>query len=74
MLSSRQNKRVHTREWLELHSSRFTSLSAFTREVLALLQESDYGLELVIRSEERDRLDSELEGLRSVGRLSVTIL
>ena len=62
------------RKWLQIESYRFTTLSAFTREILALLEHSDYGLELVIKASERERLDVELEGVRTLGRVSVTII
>lgn len=60
-------------EWLKLHSSKFTSTAAFVREVLALLEASAYRLELQVRANEVERLDAELEGMRTLGRVKVRI-
>jgi hypothetical protein len=59
------------REWLKLESSRFTSSSAFVREVLAILQATDYRLRLIVKAEELERLTAELEGQRTLGRVKV---
>lgn len=59
------------REEIRLESSRFTNLGAFVREVLALLESSSYRLILVIRPADRERLDNELESVKSLGRVKV---
>lgn len=61
-------------KWLRLESFRFTSLSAFVREVTVLLSDTDYKLSLVIKDSERERLDAEISGFRTLGRLKVTVL
>jgi hypothetical protein len=58
-------------DWLDLESSRFTSSAAFVREVLALLEATDYKLRLIVKPEEVERLDAELEGQRTLGRVKV---
>lgn len=58
-------------EWISLESRRFTSQAAFVREVLCLLQDSDYKLQLVVKQEDIERLNAELEGQRSLGRVRV---
>jgi hypothetical protein len=62
------------REWLKLESTRFTTPAAFVREIFHLLDVTDYGLELLIKAEDRERLDAELEGVRALGRLAVRII
>lgn len=59
------------REWLRLESSRFTTPAAFLREVLALLDATDYRLQLVVKVEEVERLAAELESQRTMGRVKV---
>ena len=66
--------KIGKKEWLRLESRRFTSLAAFVREVSVLLTETDYRLSLVILEADRERLDAELSGLRTLGRLKVTVL
>jgi hypothetical protein len=60
-------------EWLKLESSRFTNSPAFVREALALLDATSYKLHLLIRPDEVERLNAELEGRPTLGRLKVTI-
>lgn len=57
--------------WLELDYWRFTNPAAFVREIRALLESTDYKLELVIRPEDRERLEAEFEGFRALGRIKV---
>lgn len=58
-------------QWLKLESSRFTTSAAFVREVLALLEATNYKLHLIVKPEEVQRLDAELEGQRTLGRVKV---
>lgn len=56
-----------------LESWRFTSLSAFARELTHLLEHSDYYLEAQVRESELERLASELGMIRALGRLVVKV-
>lgn len=59
------------REVLKLESSRFTSLTALTREIEALLADSSYCLEVHVRATELEQLSNEMESWRTLGRLKV---
>lgn len=59
------------REELQLESWRFTSVSALAREIVALLENSDYKLEIIIPQKLREQLDNELESCRTLGRVKV---
>jgi hypothetical protein len=61
------------REELTLESWRFTSTSALAREVVALLEASDYKLVIAVSPSEKEMLDNELEGVRALGRVKVEI-
>lgn len=61
------------RERVVLESWRFTSLSAFGRELNHLIEHSDYYLEAHVKAEEIERLASELGEFRAMGRLSVKV-
>jgi hypothetical protein len=60
-------------DWLILEDMRFTNDGAFLREVLALLQDTDYKLQLVVRERYIERLNAELEGQRTLGRVKVKV-
>lgn len=62
------------RERIRLESNRFTSLSAFGRELTHLLEHSDYYIEAIVSEEEIPRLSCELGTIRAIGRLKVTVL
>jgi len=60
-----------SRELLVLESWRFTSTSALAREILALLENSSYKLEILVRVSEMEQLNNELESARTLGRVKV---
>ena len=59
------------REELRLESARFTTSGAFVREIIALIEFSDYRLILVIPPSLKEQLDNELEGTRCLGRVRI---
>lgn len=61
------------REVLQLESCRFTTISALAREVEALLESSDYKLEIVVGAKDFDELNVELEDRRTMGRVVVRV-
>jgi len=61
------------REQIVLESWRFTSLSAFGRELTHLLEHSDYHLEARVRESELERIAAELGTIRAMGRLTVKV-
>ncbi len=60
-----------SRELLVLESWRFTSTSALAREILALLENSSYKLEILVSVSEMEQLNNELESARTLGRVKV---
>ena len=62
------------RQELILESSRFTNTSAVAREILALLEFSDYKIEVHMTAAELERVSNELENVRSLGRVTVVIV
>jgi UDP-N-acetylmuramate-alanine ligase len=62
------------REQLILQSRRFTSTSALAREVVALLEASDYALLIEVSPSEKEMLDSELESVRAMSRVKVEVI
>lgn len=50
---------------------RFTSENALAREIEALLQNSNYKLEVQIRACKLEKLASELEGRKTMGRVKI---
>ena len=61
------------RETLFLDSWRFTSVSALAREILALLEWSDYKLEIRLNAKEMEQLSNELESCRTLGRVTLKV-
>jgi hypothetical protein len=61
------------RELIVLESWRFTSLSAFARELTHLLEHSDYLMEAHVREIEIERMAAELGAIRAMGRLKVKV-
>jgi hypothetical protein len=61
------------REEIVIESWRFTTLSAFIRELEHLLSFSDYRIEAHVRGEEIERLMLELEAWRGFLRLKVKV-
>jgi hypothetical protein len=59
---------------LRLESWRFTSTSALAREVVALLESSDYKLIIEVTPAERECLSNELESCRTLGRVKVEVV
>lgn len=61
------------REELQLEATRFTSYSALVREILALLESTDYKLAIIIPNVPslKERLDNEMEGVKTLGRVKV---
>jgi hypothetical protein len=59
------------REELQLESWRFTSVSALAREIVHLLEHSDYKLEILITAKELEQLANELESCRTLGRVTL---
>lgn len=59
------------RELLVLESWRFTSTSALAREIIALLENSSYKLEIMAKPDEMERLNNELDGAKTMGRVKV---
>lgn len=59
------------REELQLESKRFTTVSALAREIVALLECSNYKLEIIIPQCIREQLDNELDGVKTLGRVKV---
>jgi hypothetical protein len=59
------------REESQVNASSFTTVSALVREILALLAETDYKLEIIITPNIREQLDNELESVRTLGRVKV---
>ncbi len=62
------------RESLILESWRFTSTSALAREVVALLEASDYKLVIEVSPSEKEMLDNELENVRALGRVRIEVV
>ena len=63
------------RESLILESWRFTSTSALAREVVALLETSDYKLVIEVSPSEKEMLDNELENVvRALARVKVEVV
>lgn len=62
------------RDELILEVSRFTSTSAAAREILALLEHSDYKLIVKATEKEFEELEGELENSRCLGRIKVMVL
>lgn len=62
---------VMPREELQLEARRFTTVSALAREIVALLECSNYKLEIIIPHGIREKLDSELDGVKTLGRVKV---
>jgi hypothetical protein len=60
-------------KYLKLRRSMFTSSSAFVREVLELLAHTKYKLSLEIWPKDVERLEAELEGISTMGRLKVKV-
>lgn len=60
-------------EEIVIESWRFTTLSAFIRELTALLEFSDYRIEAHVRDNELERLRLELEAWRGFLRLKVKV-
>jgi hypothetical protein len=61
------------REKLHLESWRFTRTSAFVREVLQLLEDSDYSLILHVRGADLEEISHELESCRTFGRVKLEV-
>lgn len=58
-------------EILSLESWRFTTVSALTREVEALLECTDYKFVILVRADHFDELASEMENWHLLGRVKV---
>lgn len=61
------------REELKLESWRFTSTSALAREIVALLENSDYKLIVHVSQEQIEQLYNELESCKTLGRVRVEV-
>lgn len=59
------------REEFEIESHRFTTISALSREIEALLESTDDKLIVVIPSKHVEELSVRLDGWRTLGRLKV---
>lgn len=59
------------REEFEIESHRFTTISALSREIEALLESTDDKYILVVTAEQFKELSVRLEGVKTMGRLSV---
>lgn len=57
------------REELQIESSRFTTVSAFAREIEALLESTDAKLFVVVPERHVEELAVRLEGWRTLGRV-----
>lgn len=64
---------MEERELIVLESWRFTSPLAFGRELIHLLEHSDYRLEARVRESELERIAAELGTARAIGRLTVKV-
>ena len=65
--------RSEPRPELQLESWRFTTASACAREVERLIESEDCRLILVVHKEDLERISSELEPLRALGRMKVMV-
>jgi hypothetical protein len=54
----------------QIRASDFTSVSAFVREIMVLL-EAGHKLEIIITPKVKERLDNELDGVKVLGRVKV---
>ena len=62
-----------SRELLRLDAWRFTTVSALAREILALLEHSNYKLEIRLNAKEMEQLSNELESCRTLGRVTLKV-
>lgn len=60
-----------SRQLLTIEAHHFTTISALAREVEALLEHSDYKLEVIVGASDFEELTVELDGRRTMGRVAV---
>ena len=63
-----------SRPELKLESWRFTTVSALAREIVALLECTDYCIILEVVPSMKEMLDAELENCRTLGRVKVKVI
>lgn len=63
-----------TRPEFRLEGWHFTSTSALAREILALLEVTDYKLIVEVTPSEFERLTNELESCKTMGRVKVEVI
>jgi hypothetical protein len=57
-----------------LEAWRFTTVAALAREIVALLEHTDYKLLIEVTPPMREQLDNELESCRTLGRVKVEVV
>lgn len=63
-----------SRPEFKLEAWHFTSTSALAREILALLEVTDYKLIVQVTPPQREQLESELESCKTMGRVKVEVV
>ena len=65
---------MSNRPQLELEAWRFTTTSACAREIVALLECTEYKLLVYVTPSELERLNIELDGIKTMGRVKVEMI
>jgi hypothetical protein len=63
-----------SRPEFKLEAWHFTSTSALAREILALLEVTDYKLIVQVTPPQREQLENELESCKTMGRVKVEVV
>ena len=63
-----------SRPEFKLEAWHFTSTSALAREILALLEVTDYKLIIEVTPPQKEMLENELESCKTMGRVKVEVV